>query len=124
MLCFFEVSSCTLKLLNFLNDSKHALIKLYLVVVCPCVFVYASLIPASDNNFLHSFCAIKAVPFGAGINLMTTEPHAPSTSNGTLCPSLQPHVQEPQPLLILKRFNFAFLTAFSLAGTVSAAFPV
>jgi len=52
-----------------------------------------------------------------------TDPHFALTLNGMECADLQLHSHDPHPLLILNMFNFAFLNAFSRAGTVSFAFP-
>ena len=63
------------------------------------------------------------VPFGADISSISTDPHFPFTLNGMLCGVPHPHCQDPHPLLIFIKFNFAFLNAFSLEGTVSRDFP-
>src|SRR3989344_3458788 len=83
-----------------------------------------SFIPANVNNFETSFSADKFAPFGAGINFILTPPHLASIFNGIVCGVAHPHSHDPQPLLIFIMFNFAFLSAFSLAGIVSLAFPI
>src|SRR3989344_439255 len=92
-------------------------------LVCPDVCDHTSFIPAMPSIFLHSRSMHKPVPLGAGISFIFTDPHFPSTVKGTLCGFLQPHCQLPQPLAILIMPIFAFLMAFSLAGTVSLLFP-
>ena len=49
--------------------------------------------------------------------------HLPLTAKGIECGVLQLHCQEPHPRAIFIKLNFAFLTDFSLAGTVSLALP-
>ena len=55
--------------------------------------------------------------------MIMTDPHFPSTANGIEFSFLPVDSHEPDPNFIFIRFNFAFLSAFSLAGTVSFAFP-
>src|SRR3989338_6259985 len=101
----------------------HALIRLYLLPVCPLVLDHTSLMPASFKTFWHSFSTQRPVPLGAGISLITAEPHFPSTENGIECGLLQPHCQLPHPRRILMTFSLEFLMAFSRAGTVSLDLP-
>ena len=78
------------------------------------------LIQVSLNmNFQH----VKPVPLGAGIISIIDEPHFPFTLKRIECEDLQLHCQDPHPLLIFIIPIFAFLNDFSLAGTVSFAFP-
>src|SRR3989344_8036376 len=79
--------------------------------------------PARVIIFPHFFSAVNPVPLGAGIKFTVMLPHFPVTLKGMECGVLQPHAHDPHALLILIKFNFAFLIAFSRAGTVSFALP-
>src|SRR3989338_8412366 len=97
---------------------KHALIRFSFVPVWPRVLLQISFMPANFKILAHSFSTFRPVPLGAGYNTIIALPHLPSTLNGIVCASPQPHNQLPQPRLILITFNLALRNAFSLAGTV------
>jgi hypothetical protein len=119
MFNFSDKSCFTFVRVVCLRASSNALIRFTFVFVDPFVFDQTSVIPANSRIFEQSFSTFNPVPFGAGINSITHEPHLPTTLKGTVCGFPHPHCHEPHPLLILISEIFAFLYAFSLAGTVS-----
>src|SRR3989338_3632414 len=93
------------------------------VLVCPFVLLQISLIPANSNILAHSFSTHNPLPRGAGINVIRTEPHLPSTAKGIELGSAASDSQLPQPRRTRIKLRRAFCFALSLDGTVSLLFP-
>src|SRR3989338_2275683 len=96
---------------------------LIFVSVEPNTLDQTSLMPANAKIVWHSFSTFNPVPFGAGTSVIRAEPHLPSTLNGRVVGVWVASSHDPFPRAILNRLSFAFLMAFSRAGTVSLLLP-